>query len=82
MKVRNIRTKRLVVRSATTAASGGGGDTVKLWDSQTGEQLLTLTGHTADVDGVAFSPSGDLLASASWDGTIKIWDATPLPERP
>jgi WD40 repeat protein len=30
----------------------------RLWDPATGEHLLTLTGHTADVCGVAFSPEG------------------------
>jgi WD40 repeat protein len=53
---------------------------VKVWDAETGQEALTLTGHSDRVLAVAWSPDGSRLASASADGTVKVWEATPLPE--
>jgi hypothetical protein len=49
---------------------------VKLWEVATGRERFTLTGHTRKgfLTSVAFSPNAKTLASASADGTIKLWD--------
>ena len=46
-----------------------------LYDAKTGEELNLLTGHTASVLSVAFSPDGQTIASGSSDATIRLWDA-------
>ena len=39
------------------------------------QELYTLIGHTSAVYGVSFTPDGSRLATASEDGTAKLWDA-------
>jgi WD40 repeat protein len=39
-----------------------------------------LTGHTQDVQCVAFSPDGKLIASGDKGGMVKVWDAASLAE--
>jgi WD40 repeat protein len=73
--------------SGTLLATAESDGTVKLWNPTTHRQIgttitaaptvTTPTGaSTYGVSGVAFNPSGTLLATADGDGTVKLWNPT------
>ena len=55
-------------------ASGGWDRTIRLWDTTTGEDIKTLTGHRSGIRSLAFSPDGKIIASGSYDRTVRLWD--------
>jgi WD40 repeat protein len=60
----------------TALASGGSGDdyTVRLWDVASATQKAVLEGHTGQIAALSFNADGTQLESASYDGTIRLWD--------
>lgn len=54
--------------------------------AQKGSITHSLIGHDGAVEHVEFDPSGKLIATASWDETIKVWDLSdgemPAPGQP
>ena len=59
--------------AATTWSSALGG-TARIYDAATGEELHRLYAHRDTIANIEFSPDGALLATASRDATVKIWD--------
>ena len=47
--------------------------TARLWETQSGELLVTLVGHESGVVSAQFSPDGSLIVTASDDQTARIW---------
>jgi WD40 repeat protein/tRNA A-37 threonylcarbamoyl transferase component Bud32 len=55
-------------------ATGGWARRIKIWDPQTGQEILRLAEHTDMISGLAFA-ADDTLISASLDGTVRLWQA-------
>jgi WD40 repeat protein/serine/threonine protein kinase len=51
-----------------------GGEAVTIWDAETGQDVRTFRDHNWAILGLAYSPGGRHLASASADSSVRIWD--------
>jgi WD40 repeat protein len=57
----------------TRVATATGKGNITIWDINSGKAVMTLSGHSNNVNVLAYSPDGTHLASSA--ETVKIWDA-------
>jgi len=54
--------------------SGASNGDLCLWDSNTGEEIICLEGHTDRITGIVYSRNGNNLLTSSHDGQLIWWD--------
>jgi cytochrome c len=64
-------------RVATAGADGR----VAIWHPGSQQPDHVFEGHTAPIVALALSPGGEMLASASWDHTVRLWPTADGPPR-
>lgn len=65
--------------------TGAFGNSARVWSWQSGQAIAKLSGHSQIVRISRFSPTKQLIATGSYDGTIKLWkpkieEETPDPK--
>lgn len=52
----------------------GGGKEIRLWDTEIGNELSKLDGHTSTVRAITFASNSRILASGGFGGEIILWN--------
>jgi len=63
--------------SLIASGSSFSSSAVRIWEVASGQLLRHLEGHQAGVTRLLFSPHGDYLVSASYDGMMRVWGLWP-----
>jgi WD40 repeat protein/serine/threonine protein kinase len=64
---------RLIAGGTRDGREPAGRHVVWVWETGTGRRTATLLGHADVVVGLAFAPGDKVLATAGWEGTIRLW---------
>ncbi|MXV78930.1 hypothetical protein F4225_13170 [Candidatus Poribacteria bacterium] len=64
----------LLFSSDSKILYGDFGGNIEIWDVQLRQRIKTLNGHSSNVTSMALSPKDGVFASASYDGTVVLWE--------
>ena len=64
-----------VTADGSRIVTGSDDRTARVWDANTGAELLQLKGHDGSVLGVAVTADGSRIVTGSSDTTARVWDA-------
>jgi WD40 repeat protein len=62
-------------RDGSRLASCGNDGAVRVWDTLTGRELLTLRGNAGWLNAVVFHADGQRIVAGGDNGTVKVWDS-------
>jgi WD40 repeat protein len=67
-------TTMVVTSDGRYILSGSGEKTIKVWDLESGREIITLKGHTGWISAMALTSDDKYLISGCNDGSLKVWD--------
>jgi WD40 repeat protein len=67
-------TATIAISPKGTVLAATSGKTIELWDIATQRQITRPLPAGTDIDALAFSPDGQILASADYGGTARLWN--------
>jgi WD40 repeat protein/energy-coupling factor transporter ATP-binding protein EcfA2 len=74
--------QRLITTQPMVAGAAPSADSLLLWDIQTGKIIERFEAHTEPITAMQLSPDGSLIATASVNGSVRLWATTADGEFP
>eukprot|EP00741_Cyanophora_paradoxa_P003408 tig00000704_g3311.t1 len=70
----NVKCVEFLGEEGRMIISGSSDNHVRLWNTESGECVRVLQGHSSRIWDVSSNKTGEYIASGSGDGTVRLWD--------